>query len=254
MSVSIPCRRRGAAPAVLATLIVAALAARPALAANVFELGSGWQDTGAIEGTLEWSLRIQGSRKNVPAFAGWRHLGETRVYWAPYARINYANFWSIGGGGNLLGSTIAPVGLGVYLTAPPADFRPNARTGRWFVTVELNLGSVEVGGNVTPKGPADPRIPDPNAYRARLRAQVQQTGGVGADAVITQNYPLGPYQYATLAVPIQIRAWNMVTPTNGVGFFVEGFPLMLEWNIGKGGSRTPAYGYSVVAGFSAILF
>jgi hypothetical protein len=237
----------------LAGLVAALLHPEAVSAANIFEAGAGWQDTGAIEGTLEWPLRIQGSRKDVPAYLGWRHLGETRIYWAPYARLNYTNFWSIGGAGNLLGVTVAPAGIGVYLSSPPEAFRPEERLGRWFATLELNFASIQVGGNVTPDAPTDPRIPDPNAYRATLRTEVQQTGGVQADSVITQRYPLGSYAFATLATPIQIRVWKMVTPREGFGFFVEGDPLRLEWSLGKG-AGSPAYAYAVTAGFAAVFF
>jgi len=109
-----------------------------------------------------------------------------------------------------------------------------------------------IGGNVTPDGPTDPGIPDPNAYRAMLRAEVQQ-GGVKFETVITQHYPIGPYQYVTISAPLQFRAWNMVTQRVGVGFFFEVNALMLEWNVGNGGSSTPAYGYHVSAGLATIL-
>ena len=230
-----------------AALVVAVSFASSAHAANVLEIGAGWQDTGAIEGSLEWTYSIQGSRKDVPAFVGWRLLGERRVYWAPFARFNYTNFWSIAGSGNLLGVTVAPAGVGVYLSHPPGA----VRRGRWLATLELNLASVEIGGNVTPGAPTDARIPDPNAYRAQLRTEVQQ-GGVSTS--ITQFYPFGSYSFVSLNVPIQIRVWKMVTDKIGVGGFIEGYPLMLEWRLGGGGGATPAYGYNVNAGLSAILF
>lgn len=238
----------------LAGVVATLLAARPARAAHGFELGTGWQNTGALQGTLEWQPAIQGSRKDVPAFLGWRYLGERRVYYAPFARINYTNFWSLGGGGNLLGVTLAPAGLGVYLTRPPAALSPEARRGRWFATFEINLGSFAIGGNITPDRPIDPRVPDPDAQRATLRSDIAQYGGVRPETGFAQRYPLGSYQYAALAVPIQFRVWNMVTERTGVGFFLESNPVMLEWNIGNGGSNTPAYGYNVTAGLSALLF
>ncbi len=230
------------------------LAARPAQAGHGFEAGAGWQNTGALRDTLEWLPAIQGSRKDVPAFLGWRHTGETRFYYAPFARIDYANFWSLGGAGNLLGVTLAPAGVGVYLTRPPAAFSPSERRGRWFVSVELNLGSFQIGGNITPDRPVDPRVPDPEAHRADLRADIEQHGGVRPETGFTQHYPLGSYQYIALAVPIQFRFWNMVTSRVGVGFFLESNPAMFEFDISSGGSSTPAYGYNVSAGFTALLF
>lgn len=230
------------------------LGAPQAQASYGFELGAGWQNTGALKDTLEWLPAIQGSRKDVPAFLGWRYFGERRVYYAAFARVNYTNFWSLGGGGNFLGATLAPLGMGVYLTRPPAAFSPEARRGRWFVTCELALGSVQLGGNVTLDSPSDPRIPDPEAHRAVLRADIQQYGGVRPENGFAQRYPLGGYQYAALTVPIQFRFWNMVSPRAGVGFFIESNPVILEWNIGSGGSSVPAYGYNVTGGLSAVVF
>jgi hypothetical protein len=235
-------------PRLLLALALLFWSASTAHAGYVLEIGAGWQDTGAIEGSLEWTYSIQGSRKDVPAYVGWRLLGEQRFYWAPFARVNYTNFWSIAGSGNLLGVTVAPAGVGVYLSRPP---RGVARRGRWLATLELNVASVEIGGNVTPGSPVDARIPDPDAYRAQLRAEVQQ-GGVSTS--ITQFYPFGSYSFVSLNVPIQIRVWKMVTDKIGVGGFIEGYPLMLEWRLGGGASSTPAYGYNVNAGLSAILF
>lgn len=220
---------------------------RDAVAADVVEIGAGWQNTGAIEGSLEWTYSIQGSRKDVPAYVGWRHLGQRRFYWAPFARFNYTNFWSIAGSGNLLGITLAPAGGGVYLSRPPSA----EHHGRWFATLEVNVASIGIGGNVTPDAPTDPRIPDPDAYRAQLRAEAQ-AGGVMSS--ITQFYPFGPYSFVSLNVPIQIRVWRMVNDKIGVGGFIEGYPLMLEWRLGGGASSTPAYGYNVNAGFSVLFF
>jgi hypothetical protein len=241
--------KHGSTASLACAVACALLSAAPqAQAANVFEIGAGWQDTGAIEGSLEWTYSIQGSRKDVPAYVGWRHLGQRRFYWAPFARFNYTNFWSIAGSGNLLGVTIAPLGGGVYLSRPPSA----ERRGRWFATLELNIGSFAIGGNVTPDAPIDSRIPDPNAYRAQLRAEVQQQGGVMSS--ITQFYPFGPYSFVSLNVPIQIRVWRMVNDKIGAGGFIEGYPLMLEWRLGGGASSTPAYGYNVNVGLTVILF
>lgn len=63
----------------------------------------------------------------------------------------------------------------------------------------------------------------------------------------------GSYQYATLSAPLQFRAWDMVTERIGVGFFLEVNALMFEWDIGNGGSSTPAYGYHASAGFTTLL-
>ncbi len=131
---------RCAAPALALAMITASPRAR---AGHGFEAGAGWGDMGDTPGALHWMPAIQGSRKDVPVYLGWRLLGQGRVYWAPSVRINYMNFWSIGGGGNILGATVAPAGLGVYLTRPPAGLTPAERRGRWFATFEASLGSLQ---------------------------------------------------------------------------------------------------------------
>lgn len=242
--------RLRAACALFALLAVAP--ARSARAEHTIEAGTGWQNMGAIREGLHWLPAIQGSRKDVPAFVGWRLTGSRRVYFAPSARLVYTNYWSIGGGGNALGFYLAPAGIGVHLSRPPSEIA-GSRRGRWFATLELSVGA-QIGGNVTPGQPAHPGVPDPDAYRARLRAEYQARGGLDAASVITQHYPGGGYAFASLAVPIRISAWNMVTERTGVGFFLEGNGLMLEWDLAPGASSTPAYGYNIVAGLSAVLF
>ena len=46
----------------------------------------------------------------------------------------------------------------------------------------------------------------------------------------------------------------MATQRVGVGFFIEAHPLILEWQISRGGSTTPAYGYSMTAGLTTLVF
>lgn len=240
-------------PAVVSALLALTLASPlPAQAEHTVEAGTGWQNTGAIRDGLHWLPGIQGSRKDVPAFAGWRWTGTRRFYWAPSARLVYTNYWSIGGGGNALGVYLAPAGIGVYLTRPPSEIA-GSRRGRWFATVELSVGA-QIGGNLTPDQPATSEVPDPPAYRARLQAEYNAKGGIDAASVITQHYPGGAYSFASIAVPIRISAWNMVNERVGVGFFLEGNGLMLEWDLAPGATRTPAYGYNIVAGLSAVLF
>lgn len=223
-----------------------------AYAGNAIELGIGWENLGALEGTLEWQPSVQGSRKDVPVFLGWRYIGERRVFWAPSARASVTNFWSIGGGGNFISATIAPVGVGVYLTRPPEAWSPESRRGRWFVTASLGA-SVRLGSNLTPDQPQNAKVPDPEAHRTALRTTLQQ-GGVIDVLNEEQHYPLGDYAFAALGLPLRIDAWGMATQRVGVGFFVEAHPLILEWQIGSGGSATPAYGYSMTAGLTTVLF
>lgn len=246
-------------PLLLATLALTLALALPrgAHAGHVIEAGAGFQNIGASR-DLRWLPAIQGTRKDVPVFVGWRWIGERRVYWAPYARLDYVKFWSLGGAGNLLGVTLAPAGLGVYLSRPPAALSPEQRRRRWFATLELNFAALQLGGNATPGSPTHPEIPDADAYRARLRDEYQRTGGISAASAITQFYPFGDYAYASVSVPIQLRVWNQVTRRAGVGLFFELTPAILEWQLSGQGSSTrsatPAYGFSATGGATVVVF
>lgn len=233
------------------------LAAAPAAhAGHAIEAGVGWQNTGALRDSLHWDPSIQGSRKDVPVFVGWTHLGQRRVYWAPLARLNYMNFWSLGGAGNTLGVTVAPAGVGVHLTRPLPVPGQGARRGRWLATLEVTLGTLQIGGNISPGAPTDPGVPDPDAHRAVLRADVA-AGGVRPEHGFTQRYPLGDYAFATLGVPLHLRVARMVTERVGVGLFLEINPVLLEWTLSSATtapSATPAYGYNVTMGLSSVVF
>ena len=248
-----PLRRPGQRFCALPLLTLALLLfAAPVKAQHVIELGVGWQNQGAVRGQLQWLPSIQGSRKDVPVYAGYRHVGMHRVFWAPSARLTLTNFWSIGGGGNLLGLTLAPAGLGVYLSRPPAAYAPESRAGRWFATATLSA-SLQLGGNITPGQPQHPDIPDPDAHRADLRQRIQS--GAGIDVLVEpQHYPLGAYSFAALGLPVRIDVWGMATNRLGLGFFFESHPLLLEWQIDGNGTATPAYGYSTTAGFTVSFF
>src|SRR5262245_36708411 len=104
-------------------------------AGHSVELGAGWQNSGATR-ELTWEPGVQGSRKDVTAYVGWRMVGEKRVYYSPSARLTYTNFWSLGGAGNLLGVKLGPAGFGVYVTPPPSRFTAEQRKGRWFATID----------------------------------------------------------------------------------------------------------------------
>jgi len=45
-----------------------------------------------------------------------------------------------------------------------------------------------------------------------------------------------------------------MTQQIGAGFFIEANPMLLEWQLSSGGNATPAYGYSMTAGFSVTLY
>jgi len=226
-------------------------ASAPAHAAHVIEAGAGWQNQGAVRGVLQWQPSIQGSRKDVPVYVGYRYVGHGRVFFAPSLRLTFTNFWSIGGGGNLLGLSLAPAGVGVYLTRPPSAYAADARRGRWFVTAQL-AASLQLGGNITPAQPQNPEVPDPDAHRAGLRARIDS--GAGIDVLtLPQHYPLGRYGFAAFGLPLRIDIWGMATNRVGLGFFFESHPLLLEWALANSGSG-PAYGYSTTAGFTTTLF
>lgn len=250
-----PCRLPPALPSLPHAVLLFALILFPAArahAVHVFEGGAGWENQGAVRAQLQWLPSIQGSRKDVPVYLGYRYIGQGRVFFAPSARLTVTNFWSIGGGGNLLGLTLAPVGLGVYLTRPPAAFAPESRRGRWFVTASL-AASLQLGSNITPSEPQNASVPDPDAHRAELRGRIDS--GAGIDVLAEpQHYPLGRYSFAALGVPVRIDVFGMATRDFGLGFFFESHPLLLEWQIDGRGSATPAYGYSTTAGFTAAFF
>ena len=245
-------RRSGVVATLFSLGAVLAIPSGTARAANVIEAGAGWENQGAVKDVLQWLPSIQGSRKDVPVYVGWRHVGQGRLFWAPSARLSVTNFWSIGGGGNLLGLTLVPAGVGVYLTRPPAAYAPEERRGRWFVTASLGAG-VQIGGNITPDQPQNPSVPDPDAHRADLRAR--KDSGAGFDVLVEpQHYPLGRYAFAALAPPVRIDVWGMATGRVGLGFFFEAHPMLLEWQIDGAGGSTPAYGYSTTAGLTATIF
>jgi hypothetical protein len=237
----------------LGLLVAVSLGRAPsASAAHVIEAGAGWQNQGAVRGVLQWLPSIQGSRKDVPIYVGWRYQGHGRVFFAPSARLTVTNFWSIGGGGNLLGLSVAPAGVGVYLTRPPSAYAPEARRGRWFVSAQLAV-SLQLGGNVTPAAPQNPDVPDPDAHRAGLRARI--ASGEGIDVLtLPQRYPLGRYAFSSLGVPLRIDVVGMASSRVGLGFFFESHPLLLEWSLDGAGGSEPAYGYSTTAGFTTTLF
>jgi hypothetical protein len=212
---------------------------------HTIEIGTGWQNTGATR-EQTWEPGIQGSRKDVPLFVGWRYALGSRVYYAPFARLQYTNFWSIGGAGNLLGIDLGAGGIGFALSDPIGEVPREQRVGRFFATLEINLANVRIGFNATPGAPESESVPDPEAHRARVRAQV--AAGEGADASI-QHYPFGEYAYVQIAFPVRISVWGLLSETFGLGFFIESTVAALEWPIGIEVS-SPAYTYNVIAGAS----
>lgn len=220
-------------------------------AQNVFEAGTGWQNTGATYKDT-WRPGIQGSRKDVPAFIGWRMIGENRVYYTPTARLIYTNTWSIGGAMNLVSAGISPAGIGVYFTKPPSAYAPKDRVGKWFVSANLNA-SFRFGVNVTPKKPMSKRIENPEQYKENLPWLLDHQDSLGITLFdFEQHYPFGPYGYVALDIPIQIHINTILKSGYGVGFFVESNAATFEWSMdGKG--YPYAYGYNMTMGVSFTL-
>jgi hypothetical protein len=229
------------------TLLAATSASAPTLQPrhNV-HFGVGWQNTGASR-ALTWEPAIQGSRKDVPVIVGWSMIGKRRLYWAPFARLEYMNTWSIGGGTNMLGLDLGFGGLGVYMTKPPSQVENP--TGRWYATFEINLANLRFGGNLAPNAPKNDRVPDPDAHREMVREDLEN--GIFPDHTI-QRYPFGKYSYVALGFPIQIRAWKQIRDDLGIGFFLESTVFGMEWPMDRKVSRF-AQVYNVIAGLSVVL-
>jgi hypothetical protein len=208
--------------------------------------GTGWQNTGASR-RLTWEPAIQGSRKDVPVIVGWSMIGKRRLYWAPFARLEYTNTWSIGGGTNMLGVDLGFGGLGVFMTKPPAAVEKP--TGRWYATFEVNLANLRLGGNLAPNAPRNDRVPDPDAHREMVREDL--ANGIFPDHTI-QRYPFGKYSYVALGFPIQIRAWKQIKDDLGVGFFFESTLFGMEWPLDRK-VGTFAQVYNVIVGVSILL-
>lgn len=213
---------------------------------HVVEAGTGWQNTGATR-DLTWRPALQGSRKDVPAFMGWRYIGEKRIYYTPFARLIYMNTWSIGGAMNLINTGLSPAGLGVYFTKPPSDYNPEERMGKWFISANINA-SFRFGINTTPHSPKSDKVIDPEAYKGNLQWRLDHQDSLGITLYeFEQHYPFGPYAYVAIDLPVQIQFSTILKQGYGIGFFLESNVGLFEWSLD--GNRYPyAYGYSMVGG------
>lgn len=218
---------------------------------HTFEAGTGWQNTGATRKDT-WRPGIQGSRKDVPAFIGWRMTGEKRVYYTPTARFIYTNTWSIGGAMNLISAGLSPAGIGFYLTKAPAGFAPKDRVGKWFVSANINAG-LRFGVNVTPNGPKSSKVPNPKEYQANLPWMIDHQDSLGITLFdFEQHYAFGQYGYVALDLPVQIHVNTTLKSGYGLGFFIESNVSTFEWAMD--GNKYPyAYGYNVTMGLSLTL-
>jgi hypothetical protein len=158
------------------------------------------------------------------------------------------NSWSMGGAMNLIGVDLGLGGLGIHLTQPPRLRTPEQNRGRWFATLEINFADIRFGTNMTPNGPDNARVPDPDAHREMIR-EAQRTGREQELDSSLQHYPFGTYSYVAIGVPIQLRAWNMVRKNLGVGGFFETTLVGFEWPTDRAVKR-PGLVYNVVAGLS----
>lgn len=217
-------------------------------AQHIIEVGAGWQNTGATRKDT-WRPGIQGSRKDVPAFIGWRYMGQKRVFYTPSARLMYANTWSIGGAMNLLSAGISPTGVGFYLTKQPAAYEAKDRVGKWFVSANVNA-SFRFGVNVTPNHPKSDKVPNPKQYRDDLPWKIEHMDSLGITLFdFEQHYPFGPYGYVALDLPVQLHFNTIMKNGYGVGFFIESSVGIFEWSM-DGNNYPYAYGYNMVAGAS----
>lgn len=217
-------------------------------AQHVIEAGTGWQNTGATR-ELTWRPALQGSRKDVPAFIGWRYVGEKRVYYSPTARFVYLNTWSIGGAMNLINAAVSPAGIGIYFTKPPAAYKPEERIGKWFISANINA-AFRFGVNVTPHKPKSDKVPDPEDYKENLQWRLDHQDSLGITLFdFEQHYPFGPYGYIALDLPVQLNFTTVLKQGHTIGFFLESSTAIFEWSMdGKG--YPYAYGYSMVAGIN----
>lgn len=217
-----------------------------ASAQHVLEAGTGWQNTGATR-ELTWRPALQGSRKDVPAFIGWRYIGQKRIYYTPFARLIYMNTWSIGGAMNLINTGLSPAGLGGYFTKPPSDYKPEDRVGKWFISANINV-SFRFGVNMTPHSPKSDKVANPKTYKENLQWRLDHQDSLGITLFdFEQHYPFGPYAYVAMDLPLQLQFSTVLKQGYGVGFFLESNVGLFEWSLD--GNRYPyAYGYSMVGG------
>jgi hypothetical protein len=219
-------------------------------AQNVLEVGTGWQSTGATR-ELTWWPGIQGSRKDIPVFAGWRYIGQKRVYYSPTARMVYINCWSIGGAMNLMSAAVSPAGLGIYFTKPPEAYKPEDRAGKWFIGTNINA-AFRFGVNMTPHKPKSDKVPNPEQYKETLQWRVDNQDSLGITLFdFEQHYPFGPYGYVALDLPVQIYFNTELKSGYGVGFFLESAVGIFEWSLDGKTYKSPyAYGWNFMMGAS----
>ena len=220
-------------------------------AQHSFELGTGWGNLGISPETTwkpySWS---QGSRKEVNAAFTYRYTGKNRLYYAPSASLFYINTWSLTGAMNLAMLNLGVGGLGVYISKPISAYTPEERIKKWFATVEINVASFSIGGNITPN------------HGARGTNSGIREWDDTEDMFGNQYYPFkdtydaingGRYTCFQYSIPVTIRAWSMITTKTGIGMFLASNVLILEKSINFKSSPL-AIGYDMRAGVALTLF
>ncbi|MCW5907356.1 MAG: hypothetical protein KIS94_05825 [Chitinophagales bacterium] len=217
-------------------------------AQDVIEAATGWQTTGATR-ELTWRPAIQGSRKDVPVYLGWRHIGGNSLYYTPFTRLYYTNTWSIGGAMNLLSTGLSPAGLGLYFTKPPSAFEPSERVGKWFISANINA-AFRFGLNITPHSPKSDKVPNPTEYKENLPWLLDHQDSLGITLFdFEQHYPFGPYGYIAVDFPVQIQFTKVLKEGYGLGFFIESSVSTLEWSL-DGNRHKYALGWNMLAGLN----
>lgn len=174
--------------------------------ARVEEIGAGWENIGIYSGSTN-------SRREASVVIGSRDLGISRFYYSTFTRMQYGYDWAPSGQMNLLEVNLGLLGLGVYLSNPLSAYSESGRIGEWFVTVDINVGSISFGGNLTPSSG-------------------------------------GEYAYFQYSIPVRLQFFNMVTRFIGVGFFIESNVCIIEKSLNM--NLPVSIGYNVQAGFIMI--
>lgn len=165
---------------------------------------------------------------------GYTLIGTQRVYYSTYLQLSYQDGQSYAGGMNLLGVNLGLAGIGVYLSKPLDDYKPNKLKDSFFALFELSFLTFSFGGNATPnKGIGTKEWID----------LAEQFGN--------KRYAFGEYTYFRYSFPISIKMWGMITNTFGLGFKVSAQPLFMEIALNK--EMPIGFGFNLSFGMIFIL-
>lgn len=231
-------------------LICGLLCPSLAISQHSFEAGAGWGNMG-INPSVSWKPYSwsQGSRKEAAAMFSYKYVGEKKMYYAPFAKLYYGNDWSMSGAINLMSLNLGLGGFGVYLGKPMEAYSQEERKGKWFGTVEINLASVAIGGNITTNYGV-------RGENSGIRQWIDTSRVFG-----NQYYPFkdtynakngGRYVCFQYSIPVVIRFWNMLTPKIGFGGFISSNVMVFEKSLNF--DSPWSVGYDIQAGFALLLF